>query len=702
MIALSFWPMERLGEALAELSHNAALTQTNGDRGPVPTPNSLSEFTVGLWLQSAASRLGVEAFRVRLEYQDLASVLRTTEPTIICVPGPEIRYIAVQHGDSEWVHLLGADFVLRRVEPTLLLRLLGGELEASHAGPLSSAFDMFGIDPACQVGVKNQLTRFLLARRGVTHAWEIRLASGRSVITQLVALGLGWRLGLLCLAHVVQHLLFLLAWWVIGRAALTGSLNRDWLLGWTLILATIIPFQLMASWSQGALSVGIGAVLRHWLLYGALQLEVDDIRLSGIGRVLACKVEVETVETMGLAGAFLTFFGLIELALGAVVLSLGAAPWLLLSCLFGWLVAEAYIAHQLWRRARGWTRVRLSMTHALVDQMLGYRTRLIQQSRRHWHDGEDVALAGYLEVSQVLDRARTRFLGSVSRGWFVVAFAGVAYATMTREDGIEAAAVTIGGIVLVGNALGRLGLGVFNLVTASIAWDQVRIFARAGDRADVSTASPAALPDTPTGTPLVEFHNVRFSHPGRGDSVIRECSLTIRQGDRVLLTGASGAGKSTLAALVSGLRVPQSGLVLLKGYDRRTLGPDTWRRHVAASPQFHENYVFAGTLLFNLLMGSHWPPASEKVREAVVVCRELGLGDLIDRMPGGVDQLVGETGWQLSHGERSRLYLARALLQGSDLVILDESFAALDPGMLERALSCTLKRARTLVVIAHT
>jgi ATP-binding cassette subfamily B protein len=63
--------------------------------------------------------------------------------------------------------------------------------------------------------------------------------------------------------------------------------------------------------------------------------------------------------------------------------------------------------------------------------------------------------------------------------------------------------------------------------------------------------------------------------------------------------------------------------------------------------------------------------------------------------------MVGETGWQLSHGERSRLYIARALLQRADLMILDESFGALDPATLRRCLQTTLDRARTLMVIAH-
>jgi len=74
---------------------------------------------------------------------------------------------------------------------------------------------------------------------------------------------------------------------------------------------------------------------------------------------------------------------------------------------------------------------------------------------------------------------------------------------------------------------------------------------------------------------------------------------------------------------------------------------------------------------------------------------------VIKRMPSGPMQMVGETGWQLSHGEKSRLYMARALLQNADVVILDESFAALDPETLQLAMQCALKRATTLLLIAH-
>src|SRR5262249_11586861 len=159
--------------------------------------------------------------------------------------------------------------------------------------------------------------------------------------------------------------------------------------------------------------------------------------------------------------------------------------------------------------------------------------------------------------------------------------------------------------------------------------------------------------------------------------------------------------KSTLAALLAGLRQPESGWLLAGGLDQQTLGASGWRRRVVSAPQFHENHVFTGTFAFNLLMGRQWPPREEDLAAAESLCRQLGLGGLLDRMPAGLQQMVGETGWRLSHGERSRMFMARALLQDADLVILDESFGALDPATLRQCLRTALDRAKTLMVIAH-
>jgi ATP-binding cassette subfamily B protein len=203
------------------------------------------------------------------------------------------------------------------------------------------------------------------------------------------------------------------------------------------------------------------------------------------------------------------------------------------------------------------------------------------------------------------------------------------------------------------------------------------------------------------GRVVAEVEKVTFRYRKDGSPTLHPSSIAIKQGERVLLEGPSGGGKSTFASLLSGMRKPDSGLVLINGLDGYTLGDQRWRKQVAAAPQFHDNHILTESLAFNLLMGRNWPPTRTDIETAHAICCELGLGNLLERMPGGLMQMVGEGGWQLSHGEKSRIYIARALLQNSDLVVLDESFAALDPQTVTEALQCTVKRAKTLLVIAH-
>jgi ABC-type multidrug transport system fused ATPase/permease subunit len=214
-------------------------------------------------------------------------------------------------------------------------------------------------------------------------------------------------------------------------------------------------------------------------------------------------------------------------------------------------------------------------------------------------------------------------------------------------------------------------------------------------------ASPAAASPDGTRPPVLEANNVVFRHKNRAGAVLNSVNLCIQHGDRIMLEGPSGGGKSTFAALLAGLRSPELGTVLMRGVDQNTLGFESWRKLVALAPQFNENHVLAGSLAFNLLMGRRWPPKAEDLAEAERVCCELGLAELLNRMPAGLFQMVGENGWQLSHGERSRVFIARALLQHADLIIFDESLGSLDPQTLLVALRCISQRANAVLLIAH-
>src|SRR5207237_7842974 len=104
----------------------------------------------------------------------------------------------------------------------------------------------------------------------------------------------------------------------------------------------------------------------------------------------------------------------------------------------------------------------------------------------------------------------------------------------------------------------------------------------------------------------LEAHTLVFRHGGRGAPVLQECSLEMRTGDRVLLAGPSGGGKSTLVSLLTGVRQPESGLLLLGGLDLPTLGTAGWRRRVVAAPQFHDHSILSGSLALHLRIGPRW------------------------------------------------------------------------------------------------
>jgi len=338
------------------------------------------------------------------------------------------------------------------------------------------------------------------------------------------------------------------------------------------------------------------------------------------------------------------------------------------------------------------------MTHDLVESMVGHRTRLAQLPPDQWHVGEDQALELYLDTSRSLDRSTTALIAIAPRGWLVLGLLGLVPAFVTGST-TGKIAVAVGGMLLAYRALKRLSAGAWQVAGAAVAWERVSVLYRSATRPEL-LGSPSIEP-TPDSTAVIEARDLVYRYHDRQEPVLRGCSLRIHSGDRLVLEGPSGGGKSTLVSVLAGLREPNSGELLIDGFDLRSLGSERWRQRIAAAPQFHENYVLAETFAFNLFMGRRTTIRPTDLQEAELICKELGLGDLLARMPAGMLQMVGETGWQLSHGERSRLYITRALLQDAEVVVLDESFAALDPENLQRAVECVLKRARSLLVIAH-
>ena len=709
------WPAESLGRALEALGRNGGLAPRDVEAAsPPPTVAGESE-VLGQWVESASRWLGLEAEPRPLRYTDVIRLARDTEaPTLVRVPGKgEPRFLAIISARKGSTALVCPDLTVRRVDSDEVGALLCRTTEEPLVEEVGRLLEEIGVPQRRRVRARAAILEQRLGPKWIAECWSLRNPPAASLWRRARQARLAPRLALFFVAHVAQYALWLLSWWVIGQAALGGRADRGLIAAWVLLLVTTIPLKLLSTWSAGLFSIGAGGLIKQRLLQGALKLEPEETRHEGVGHLLGRVFEGDAVETLALSGGLLGVVALVELAFGAWVLWAGAGGWLHVALLAVWVALVAALGWVYYKRRLAWTESRLRLTHNLVEVMVGHRTRLAQQAREHWHQGEDQSLEHYLRLSAKMDGVAAKLAALMPRGWLVLGVAALAPAYASGEASVASLAVGLGGILLVFRALGKLAESLASLAGAGVAWRKVApLFDAAArpDEAGVPTFSVSAqsrreqetAPHVePEARAVAEAHELVFRYKGREEPVLRGCSLRIDAGERLLLEGPSGGGKSTLASLLTGMRRPDSGLLLLGGLDRQTLGLDGWRRRVVSAPQFHENHVLTETFSFNLLMGRRWPPRVEDLKEAETVCRELGLGELIARMPGGFEQMVGESGWQLSHGERSRLFIARALLQRADLLVLDESFAALDPENLRLALTCVLKRAPALLVIAH-
>ncbi len=703
-LARFLWPLERLGEALETLARVSKLSR--GSAQLTPLTSEKDDEALGEWIASNAERLNLEAQSVFASYAELEQVILAIGPALIRVrAGNDVGFLALLAAGHRKALLVDPGLKKCRVSTAFVCAALREPLEVPLKPQLDQLLETVGVARRCRQKARTAILRERLSGFMIGGFWALRLPPGIGFFRQLRKVGVARDTALLAGAHAVQYTLSLLAWFVIGRAALQGRLDSATLLAWAMLLFTTIPLRVLTTWKQGVSAIRAGGLLKQRLLFGALRLDPDQIRHQGAGQLLGRIIETDAVETMALNGGFHGLLALSELAMSAVVLSMGSGGWLHAALLFGWTWLALLIGRTYLNKRRHWMEQRMSITNELVESMVGHRTRLAQEPREHWHDAEDRSLEHYFRSSKQMDRVAVLLSTLIPRGWLVIGIAGIGFNFIGGGSSTGLLAVGLGGVLLAFSALRRMAAGISQLTDAVIAWQQVALIYHSAALKS-STKSESTLVTGLNGMPqtgevLLDGRDLVYRYTDRTEAVISRCDLRIKSGDKLLIEGPSGGGKSTLASLLAGLRQPDSGLLLLRGFDRRTLGDANWRRLIVSAPQFHENHVLSETFAFNLLMGRRWPARNEDLEECETVCRELGLGELIDRMPSGLNQMVGETGWQLSHGERSRLYIARALLQRADLVLLDESFAALDPENLRRALSCVLNRVQTLVVIAH-
>lgn len=711
------WPAVRLNEAVEILGQKAGFPlDADLEAAPPPHIHKLDGRTLGDWIEGAAGRLGLEAEAVSTTYSEVGRMVRCVGPALLALPNhPQSGFLVILKARFGRISVITPELAVRRVHPAIIQATLTREIEA----PLRDRVDLLlattGVPSHRRARARQAILDEQLGEARIEGCWLLRQLPGADFWSQVRRARLPRYVAMLAAADAVYRILQGVGWWIILQGAFKGRFESAWLWAWCLVLFSAVPFQALALWSRGLVSVSTGALFKRRLLYGVLQLDPEEIRHQGVGQFLGRVLESDAVEMLALSGGFTAVTAIFQLIIATVVLAHGAGGWLHVALLWFWLALALCSGWSYFLRNRDWQRTHRRMINALVERMVGHRTRLAQEPPRDWHREEDQTLTGYTRLSQRLDAIEAHLSATIGRGWLLLGLAGLAYPLLVSAATPVALAVSLGGIMLAYQVFHNLIEGTRSIVGLVNVWKQVAPLFQAAARAQTGgnriapiepmvaaeAAPSSAQLSWPGGRNQVVARDLFFRYREYAEPVLRGCSLRIAHGDRLLLEGSSGAGKSTLAAVLTGLRTPLSGLLMLNGMDRQTLGTLTWRRRIVGVPQFHENHVLAETFAFNLLLGRGWPPTPDDLAEAEQLCHELGLGELLARMPAGLQQMVGETGWRLSHGERSRLYLARALLQRADVVVLDESFAALDPENLQRVLRCVLRRVPTLMVIAY-
>ena len=205
----------------------------------------------------------------------------------------------------------------------------------------------------------------------------------------------------------------------------------------------------------------------------------------------------------------------------------------------------------------------------------------------------------------------------------------------------------------------------------------------------------AARPQAPQGS-SIELEHVRFSYDGKKNA-LKNISLSIPAGQTVAFVGPSGGGKTTLANIISRFFDPQSGVVKIGGADVRDIPKEALMNTV--SFVFQNSRLIKASILENVRMGKPYATRQEVMR----ALEKAQCTDIIEKLPNGIDTIIGTKGVYLSGGEQQRIAIARVMLKDSPIIILDEATAFADPdneAKVQTAFS-RLSRGKTVIMIAH-
>ena len=280
----------------------------------------------------------------------------------------------------------------------------------------------------------------------------------------------------------------------------------------------------------------------------------------------------------------------------------------------------------------------------------------------------------------------------------------------TAINGVFAFLIAGGILLSRGGVTGELLLNLifYIVITPVIGTTLTKIMFMSEDAMIVSDAisridqvlAEKPLPESPVNQEPkdngVQLEHVSYSYDGKKNA-LNDVSLTIQPGQTIALVGPSGGGKTTLANLITRFFDSQKGRVLIGNTDIRHIPKETLMNKV--SFVFQNSRLLKTSILENVRMGNP-AAARSQIMDALEAAQCM---DIIEKLPNGVDTVVGGDGVYLSGGEQQRIAIARAILKNAPILILDEATAFADPDnevRVQQALSA-LSKGKTVIMIAH-
>ena len=243
---------------------------------------------------------------------------------------------------------------------------------------------------------------------------------------------------------------------------------------------------------------------------------------------------------------------------------------------------------------------------------------------------------------------------------------------------------------IISTALARIMFASSGIMLAGTALGRIRMVMEAPE------LKAPEHPKTPQGS-RVEFRDVSFTYDGSETPALSHVTFTAEPGQTVALVGPSGGGKTTAASLIPRFWDVTSGAVQVGGVDVRDMDPHVLMDQIAFV--FQNSRLFKASILENVRAAR--PEATrEQVLAALMAAQ---CGDILEKLPKGMDTIIGTEGTYLSGGEQQRVALARAILKDAPVVVLDEATAFADPeneALIQKAF-VQLTKGRTVIMIAH-